>query len=89
MTDLRASWCKYSEIVWLPISRIASTSTNAHRLTGLPNTYLLVKEWLWQLQRDEGLPRSIPKSTSTDVRTNLAQFRTASYVADAFPVRGI
>ena len=31
--------CKYSEIVWLPMSRIASTSTNADRLTGLPNTY--------------------------------------------------
>ena len=31
---------KYSEIVWLPMSRIASTSTNADRLTGLPNTYL-------------------------------------------------
>jgi hypothetical protein len=30
---------KYSEIVWLPMSRIASTSTNADRLTGLPNTY--------------------------------------------------
>ena len=30
---------KYSEIPWLPMSRIASTSTNADRLTGLPNTY--------------------------------------------------
>ena len=30
---------KYSEIAWLPMSRIASTSTNADRLTGLPNTY--------------------------------------------------
>ena len=30
---------KYSEIVWLPMGRIASTSTNADRLTGLPNTY--------------------------------------------------
>jgi nicotinamidase-related amidase len=30
---------KYSEIVWLPVSRMASTSTNAERLTGLPNTY--------------------------------------------------
>jgi hypothetical protein len=31
--------CKYSEIVWLPMGRIASTSTNADALTGLPNTY--------------------------------------------------
>src|SRR5260221_14117994 len=30
---------KYSEMVWLPTSRIASTSANANRLTGLPNTY--------------------------------------------------
>jgi hypothetical protein len=30
---------KYSEIVWLPMSRTASTSTNADVLTGLPNTY--------------------------------------------------
>ena len=30
---------KYSEIVWLLASRIASTCTNASRLTGLPNTY--------------------------------------------------
>ena len=30
---------KYSEIVWLPMGRIASTSTNADALTGLPNTY--------------------------------------------------
>ena len=30
---------KYSEIVWLPTGRIASTSTNAGTLTGLPNTY--------------------------------------------------
>ena len=30
---------KYSEIVWLPTGRIASTSTNADALTGLPNTY--------------------------------------------------
>ena len=26
--------CKYSEIVWLPMGRIASTSTNADALTG-------------------------------------------------------
>ena len=31
---------KYSEIVWLPAGRSASTSTNADALTGLPNTYL-------------------------------------------------
>jgi hypothetical protein len=31
--------CKYSEIVWLPAGRSASTSTNADALTGLPNTY--------------------------------------------------
>ena len=30
---------KYSEIVWLPTGRTASTSTNADALTGLPNTY--------------------------------------------------
>jgi hypothetical protein len=30
---------KYSEIVWLPMGRTASTSTNADVLTGLPNTY--------------------------------------------------
>ncbi len=30
---------KYSEMVWLPIGRIAPTSANANRLTGLPNTY--------------------------------------------------
>ena len=30
---------KYSEIVWLPMGRDASTSTNADVLTGLPNTY--------------------------------------------------
>ena len=30
---------KYSEIVWLPIGRTASTSTNTDALTGLPNTY--------------------------------------------------
>ena len=31
---------KYSEIVWLPMGRTASTSTNADVLTGLPNTYV-------------------------------------------------
>jgi hypothetical protein len=36
------TWCKYSEIVWLPTGRTASTSTNADALTGLPNTYDLV-----------------------------------------------
>ena len=30
---------KYSEIVWLPMGRIASTSTNVDAFTGLPNTY--------------------------------------------------
>ncbi len=35
----RAIKRKYSEIVWLLMSRIASTSTNADSLTGLPNTY--------------------------------------------------
>src|SRR5208337_5031517 len=31
---------KYSEIAWLPKSRIASTWANARPLTGLPNTYV-------------------------------------------------
>ena len=38
--SVMASKSKYSEIVWLPMGRIASTSTNADALTGLPNTYL-------------------------------------------------
>ena len=38
-SDVASGSRKYSEIAWLPMSRIASTSTNADRLTGLPNTY--------------------------------------------------
>jgi hypothetical protein len=38
--DLKPSNGKYSEIVWLPMGRIASTSTNVDALTGLPNTYI-------------------------------------------------
>jgi hypothetical protein len=36
---------KYSEMVCLPTSRIASTSANANRLTGLPNTYNRPTAW--------------------------------------------
>jgi len=35
----RQLYGKYSEIVWLPTGRTATTSTNADALTGLPNTY--------------------------------------------------
>jgi len=31
--------CKYSEMVWLLMSRIALTRENLKWLTGLPNTY--------------------------------------------------
>ena len=40
--------CKYSEMVWLLMSRAAPTSANANRLTGLPNTYsysVTVLQW--------------------------------------------
>ena len=43
---------KYSEIVWLPMSRIASTSTNADRLTGLPNTYTITASRLIMLKAE-------------------------------------
>ena len=44
---------KYSEMVWLPIGRIAPTSANANRLTGLPNTYEQASQYLAHLSEDE------------------------------------
>ena len=52
---------KYSEIVWLSMGRIASTSTTADALTGLPNTYnaTIKKELIYQhVWRDAGEVRT-------------------------------
>jgi hypothetical protein len=67
--------CKYLEIVWLPMARSVSTSTNADVLTGLPNTYLPVTIVLPLITPHGEGRRAMPDTYTFDIQSQVDQLR--------------